>query len=118
MVKALKIEPDKAPEETTLGTSLTQLQEAVGGMIEIVPISNTCSILCNETGKLDGLTPNRVWNGDVITGTFYIIHTDNDGELADLSEEDSDLYSEIFNKPLTPRERECYDRVLSLFFRE
>ena len=118
MVKALKIEPDKAPEETTLGTSLTQLQEAVGGMIEIVPLSQTCSILCNETGKLDGLTPNRVWGSDVITGTFYIIHTDDNGEIADLSDEDSALYKEMFRKPLTQRERACYDRVLSLFYRE
>ena len=47
-IKALRIEPGTTPIETCLGTSLKELQAAVDGYIEMVPLDKACNILCNE----------------------------------------------------------------------
>ena len=35
------------------------MQEAVGGLIEIIDLSETACVICNEEGKLNGLEGNR-----------------------------------------------------------
>ena len=114
-IKALKIEPGIEPMETSLGTSLKELQTAVDGYIEMVPLDDACNILCNEEGKLNGLTPNRLFGSDVIAGRFFVVKVGDDGELADLNSREMSKYYEMFKTPLTETQTEYYDRILSVF---
>ena len=58
-IRVLKVEPQKEPEVVTLKNDLESMQEAVGGLIEIIDLSETACVLCNEEGKLNGLEGNR-----------------------------------------------------------
>lgn len=58
-IKVVMVEPNKHPTVTTIKNKLENLQEAVGGLIEIINIEDNVCILCNEEGKLIGLEGNR-----------------------------------------------------------
>jgi len=71
--------------------SLAQLQDAVGGYIEYVPLSDEALAItghthmyCNETGKLDGLPINRMATSmirstnDIIVGNAVLMTDDDD----------------------------------------
>ena len=113
-IKVLKVEPGKAPESVCLVNELSALQEAVSigadyvGLIEIVELdANTC-ILCNEEGKLIGLTPNRRFFDDILCGTFYVTGQTKHGDLASLSEGAMKAFAEHFAVPdvIDPQEVE------------
>lgn len=66
---ALYIEPADASGKTRISWktphigktfSLTELQEAVGGYIEIVPIAEDVIMVIDEEGKLKGKPPNAL----------------------------------------------------------
>jgi len=105
IIKVLKVAPHSKPEEVVLNNTLEALQEAVSegadsvGLIEIIPITDTASLLCNEEGKLIGLEPNRRIGYDVICGTFYVVGEDREGNLASLSAKDMDYYMNRFAVP-------------------
>ena len=49
----LMIEPGKAPRRLELSHSLTEMQKAVGGSIQILyPFEDPVALVCNEEGKL------------------------------------------------------------------
>ena len=58
-IRVLKVEPQKEPEVVTIKNDLESMQEAVGGLIEIIDLSETACVICNEEGKLNGLEGNR-----------------------------------------------------------
>ena len=62
IIKTNREEVTIIPEEDNGELSLQQLQQAVGGYIELVPIQNPKiagkTMFCNEAGKLSGLEPN------------------------------------------------------------
>ena len=105
IIKVLKVAPHSKPEKVVLNNTLEALQEAVSegadsvGLIEIIPITDTASILCNEEGKLIGLEPNRRIGYDVICGTFYVVGEDREGNLTSLSAKDMDYYMNRFAVP-------------------
>lgn len=96
VIKVLKVEPKKKPEICLLKNDLKSLQEAVGGLIEIISLDVGVALLCNEEGKLIGLEPNRRLGSDIIVGTFYVLGDDENGVLKSISEEDAEYYAEIF----------------------
>ena len=100
-VKALKVEPGKHPEAVTLGTTLEELQAAVGGYIEFVMLEEGVSVLCNEEGKLIGLEGNRSLGEDILVGTFFVVGENVDGELVDLPDAMTDKYEKFFHEPET-----------------
>ena len=76
-MKALKIEPGKAPERINVANELASLQSLVGGYIEVIypDERRPVGLICNEEGKCCGLELNRALykNGkpyDIIAGTF------------------------------------------------
>ena len=71
-IRVLMVEPNKHPKEFLLETTLPALQEAVGGLIDIVDIDDGICILLNDAGKLAGLEGNRRVGNDVIFGNFYV----------------------------------------------
>lgn len=52
-MKALKIEPGKAPERIDIGNELEALQDAVGGYIQVLypDQHRPVGLICNEEGK-------------------------------------------------------------------
>lgn len=104
--RAIKCEPKKEAVECELDDSLESLQEAVGGMIELVyPFSDDVAILCNEEGKLEKLEFSRPLLGeekeiiDLIAGTCYIIGLTDEG-YRDLTDSEFNFYMEYFRYPI------------------
>jgi len=105
IIKVLKVAPHSKPEEVVLTNTLEALQKAVSegadsvGLIEIIPLTDTASLLCNEEGKLIGLEPNRRIGYDIICGTFYVVGEDREGNLTSLSAKDMEYYMNRFAVP-------------------
>ena len=62
-IHCLRVEPGKAPEGCELVNELAALQEAVGGLIELLDMEEIgngayVTMLCNEEGKLNGMEGN------------------------------------------------------------
>ncbi len=98
-IKALKVEPMKYPEEVKLINELSELQNAVGGLIEIINLDSSTCMICNEEGKLINLPGNRRLGNDIIAGTFYIVGSNKNGDLVSLPEDKIKLYKEMFYEP-------------------
>ena len=105
IIKVLKISPHCKPEIVELVNKLDNLQEAVSegadsvGLIEIIPLKDTASLLCNDEGKLIGLEPNRRIGHDIICGTFYVVGEDREGSLTSLSAKDMEYFKVRFDVP-------------------
>lgn len=60
----LLVEPNKYPKMIEIDDTLEAMQEVVGGDIEeYMPFEDEVAIICNEEGKVNGLTPNRAVYG-------------------------------------------------------
>ena len=102
-IQVLKVAPFTAPEVCVLENHLKALQEAVSieaddvGLIEVVGLEDErACIVCNEEGKLIGLPLNRWIGHDIISGIFYVVGQDENGNFASLSEDQIRHYSERF----------------------
>ena len=70
----MKIVAKKAgqnPEVKEINGELHEMQEIVGGYIEAFPITDNILCVCNEEGKLQGLSPNFKFCGDIIVGDVF-----------------------------------------------
>ena len=110
-MKALIVEPDKAPYGKDIDSSLEGLQAEVGGYIEaLYPYADPVAIVCNEEGKLNGLTLNRgIYDDegdlcDIIAGKFLIVGLGEE-DFADLDSELMEKYAGIFAVP------ECFAKI-------
>ncbi len=72
----------KRPDEqfghvTNISVTLKNLQNTVGGMIEVVPLTDNAVIICNEEGKIRGLQPNFLMGfpplQDCVVGDVIVI---------------------------------------------
>ena len=101
-IKVLKVAPLEKPEVCYVKNELRALQEAVSigadyvGLIEILDLDERTCILCNEEGKLINLMPNRRLGDDIICGVFYVTGQNDEGDLASLTDEQIEHYSEVF----------------------
>ena len=76
------------------------MQEAVGGLIDIVDIDDDgACLLLNDEGKLIGLEGNRRIGDDVIVGNFYVCGSSEDGEMVSLTDKEMAKYKEKFWEP-------------------
>lgn len=101
-IRVLYVQPGKYPEERTIPNTLRALQELVGGDIECCrPWRDSVCVICNDSGKIDGLPPNRLYgHADFLAGSFVVCG--NGGE---------DFIS------LTDRQVFLYERTKSLLLR-
>lgn len=99
-IKALKVEPNKLPEEIIVQNTLKAKQDVVGGDIEYAYLENdeSIAIICNECGKLDGLPYNRDIGHDIIAGTFLIVRDEDIGEDRSLLDEQIKKYKKRFDE--------------------
>ena len=102
-IRVLKVAPFLVPEVCVLDNHLRALQEAVSigvdyvGLIEVVGLEDErACILCNEEGKLIGLPLNRWIGHDIISGVFYVVGQDENGNFTSLSEEQIAYYKRRF----------------------
>ncbi len=108
-MKVLVIEPGKCSEEKEIGGSLADMQQLVGGYIQVVyPFAEEVALVCNEEGKLQGLPLNRALRDsegelyDIISGTFFLCAAPADSEnFESLTEEQVKRYSAQFHSPET-----------------
>lgn len=59
-IKVVMLEPGKLAHTAEIGTSLGDLQKVVDGLIEpFYPFEEQVCIVCNDEGKINGMSPNR-----------------------------------------------------------
>ena len=95
-IKVLHLPPKGHPKSHELINTLDGLQEAVGGLIEFVPLDGNYSLLLNEEGKLIGLEPNRRLGNDVLVGDVYVVKENDDGELISMEEWELKMFCSLF----------------------
>lgn len=101
----VKVEPQKMPVVVTIGSSLDELQKAVGGNIEVVyPYEDYVGLLMNEDGKLLGMELNRALKDeygqiyDIIAGTFYVVGLGED-DFCSLTDQQIETYLSKYDQP-------------------
>lgn len=114
-IKVVMVEPHKNPTITKIKTKLENLQEAVGGLIEIIDVEDNVSILCNEEGKLIGLEGNRKFGDDILVGTFYVCGSNDEGELTSLTDSQIEKYIQFFWEPQTFTQQEIENTLVFKF---
>lgn len=101
----LLVEPGKKPKEITIGSDLEDLQEVIGGHIELAYYyHDPVVMICDEEGKIKGLPLNRAIRGedgeikDIMAGTFLICG-DGEEDFKSLSDELVEKYKAKFARP-------------------
>lgn len=105
MMKVVLLEPGKIAKITEIDGSLEGMQKVVGGYIEaFYPFEEEVCMVCNEEGKLIGMSLNRSIKDEdgkifeIIAGPCFIC--DCSGEnFGSLSEEQAGRYKEKFLLP-------------------
>jgi hypothetical protein len=109
-ITAIIVEPDKPARVARIANDLKTLQTIVGGYIEVIRIdSNPVVIVCNDSGKITELPPNRCLRMkkpsrgyyeyvDIIYGTFLVVGV-CEPEFVSVPEELIDQYLEMFRGP-------------------
>lgn len=94
-IRILIVEPNQEPKQVKIEHTLKNLQNTVGGLVEIVELEHNVDLVCNEEGKLLNLELNRKVGNDVIAGTFAITGQ-HYGETISLSRKQIKKYKKIF----------------------
>lgn len=104
-MKVLVVEPEKEPYVKEISSGLSSLQKEVGGFIEAVyPFEDPVAIICNEEGKLEGLSLNRALRDedghvyDIIAGTFLIAGLSEDN-FCSLDDAQIEKFSALYKTP-------------------
>lgn len=104
-ITVVMCEPGMPARTVKIGTSLEDLQKAVGGYIEACyPFEEEVCIVCNDEGKFNGMSPCRAVYGDdkqmldIIFGPFFICDCSGE-DFGSLSQEQLKRYIEQFRNP-------------------
>ena len=107
-ISVLLVEPNKYPKMIEIDDTLEAMQAVVGGDIEeYMPFEDEVAIICNEEGKVNGLTPNRaVYEEnsremlDIICGKFFVAYAPFEAErFQSLPPDLAEKYREKFKFP-------------------
>ena len=71
-IRVLYVQPGKYPEERIIPNTLRASQKLVGGNIECCyPWKDNVCVVCNDSGKIDELPPNRIYRDtNFLAGSF------------------------------------------------
>jgi len=101
----LLVEPNKYPRPVEIGTELKDLQEAVGGYIQVTyPFVDKVGLIMNEEGKLEGLPLNRSLRDDegniydIVSGPFLVAGLMEES-FGSLTPEQMGKFEEMFHQP-------------------
>lgn len=92
IIKVLVVETHSKPYIAVIDNDLEPLQATIGGNIELVSLSDSADMICNEEGKLMNLPANRRFGNDVIAGRFIIVGSDGSEHFTSISQEDMKNY--------------------------
>ena len=95
-IRILVVEPNKEPYQVKIEYTLRNLQNIVGGLIDIIELEKNIDLICNDEGKILGLPTNRITEYDIIAGTF-IVAAQQYGEMISLSRKQIKKYKKVFN---------------------
>lgn len=105
-MKVIICEPGKCARVDYVEDKLENLQQIVDGYIECLDIDSQACIVCNEEGKINGLSLNRAVrdeNGEIfeiMAGTFFIIgQSVEDGYFKSLTDNQVEKYLEEYKYP-------------------
>ena len=90
-MKAIRKKPGCAPELIDIDNTLKALQAEVDGYIETVTIASDAVVICNEEGRLRGMSYNCLFFGMVFVGTILVVGRNKD-EFCDVPEADLLMY--------------------------
>lgn len=105
-MKILVVEPEKEPYVKEIEHSCEAMQSVVDGLFDIIYFNedNDAVVFCNDEFLYNGSEPNRMVEGTLVHGTFFVAgNTENDeGELetCSLTDEQIEKYSEKFAEPV------------------
>jgi len=101
-MKILIVEPMKRPKVREIDGSLESMQAVVGGTIQAVyPFEDEVALICNDEGKMIGLSPNRFLRDeagepyDLIHGTFFLAGLGEEN-FTSLTKEQIEKYSQKY----------------------
>lgn len=77
-MKAIRKKPGCAPELIDIDNTLKALQAEVDGYIETVTIASDAVVICNEEGRLRGMSYNCLFFGMVFVGTILVVGRNKD----------------------------------------
>ncbi|MBP3490202.1 MAG: DUF3846 domain-containing protein [Roseburia sp.] len=104
-ITMLLVEPNEHPKVIEAKTGLEDLQQLVGGFIEVVyPFEDPVGLIVNEEGKINGLPLNRALRDennevyDVIAGSFLVTGLTEDS-FGSLTPEQIGKFEELFHQP-------------------
>ena len=105
IMTVLVVEPMKAPYVKSIPNELEDLQQAVGGDIEMTyPFEDEVGIILNGNGKFEGLPLNRALYDDhgqvydAIAGTFLVVGLTED-DFTSLTPEQIEKFKEKYQSP-------------------
>lgn len=76
-INVLIVEPGEHPRRAMIDNKTEEFNRIVGGTIGVISIAPDAEIICNDNGKLEGLSGNRKIGNDIIAGTFIIVGADD-----------------------------------------
>lgn len=85
-MRAIIKEVGKAPVVKDIENTLDALKSLVGGYIEVVRLEDNILLICNEEGKIQGLSPNFSMGYDTIVGTAVFVSFDGKEDFTDLDD--------------------------------
>lgn len=89
----------KNPEIMNIENTLDAKQKLVGGLIEVVGLTEDILLVCNEEGKLDNLLPNLMFDYDYIAGDCFFVGDDyKNGDFKSLTNEQIEEIQDICHK--------------------
>ena len=78
-IKVIIKRPESKPYVTNISSTLKNLQNTVGGYVEMVKIATDCVVICNEEGKVTELPYNCSIAGRHFFGTVIFAGVNRDG---------------------------------------
>lgn len=104
-IRILIVPPSAPSYPAEIHPNLAEMQRIVGGDIEVLyPFDDPVGIICNESGKLEGLPLNRPLRDDsgeiydIIAGTFFVAELGVE-DFTSLSDAMLTKYASIFRLP-------------------
>ena len=89
----------KKPEIMNIENTLDAKQKLVGGLIEVVGLTEDILLVCNEEGKLDNLLPNLMFDYEYIAGDCFFVGDDyKNGDFKSLTDEQIEKIQDVCSK--------------------
>lgn len=94
-IRVIYKQPAAPAQIVEIPNTLAALQEAVGGYIEAVTLTEDTAMICNEEGRLKGMAPNLTLCGVEFVGPILMVGVDQD-EFVDLGEAAVEFFMGVF----------------------